>query len=461
MAMELDPVLLARLQFAFTISFHILFPALTIGLSGFLLLLEVLWLKTGDEAFHRLARFWMKIFALGFGMGVVSGVVLSYQLGTNFSGFARATGNVLGPLLAYEVLTAFFLEAGFLGIMLFGWDRVGRGLHLFATACVAVGTMISAFWILAANSWMQTPSGYALVNGTFFATDFWAVVFNPSFPYRFVHTILASYLTAAFVVIAVSAWWTLRGEHKAAARHGLAFGLGLAAILAPLQIYAGDLHGLNVREHQPLKVAAMEGLWETTRGAPLLLFALPDPKTESNRFEIGVPKLASLILTHDWDGEVIGLKSAPPENRPPVMQVFWSFRVMVGIGFAMLCLAWAGALFLLRRSLERQTWLLRLLVWAGPSGFVATLAGWYVAEIGRQPWVVYGILRTADAVSPVPAGSILTTLLLFIAAYTVLLGAFLYYGAKLVRHGPDVPEVASVPPGAGSNRPLAATPGNL
>ena len=403
----------------------------------------------------------MKIFALAFGMGVVSGVVLSYEIGTNFSGFARATGNVLGPLMAYEVLTAFFLEAGFLGIMLFGWDRVGRGLHLFATACVAVGTMISAFWILAANSWMQTPAGYSLVDGVFFATDFWAVVFNPSFPYRFAHMILASYLTAAFVVIAVSAWWVLRREHLVAARHGLVFGLGLAAILAPLQIFAGDQHGLNVRQHQPLKVAAMEGLWETTRGAPLLLFALPDQKAETNHYEIAVPNLASLILTHEWDGEVIGLKSVPPADRPPVLQVFWSFRVMVGIGFAMLCLAWAGVLFLLRRTLERQSWLLRLLVLAGPSGFVATLAGWYVAEMGRQPWVVYGLLRTADAVSPVPAGSILTTLLLFIATYSVLFAAFLYYGAKLVRQGPDVPEAAHVPPGNGGNRPLAATAENL
>ena len=452
--MDLDPVLLARIQFAFTISFHILFPTLTIGLSGFLLILEVLWLRTGREVYYRLCRFWAKIFALAFGMGVVSGVVLSYQFGTNWSVFSTVAGNVLGPLLAYEVLTAFFMEAGFLGIMLFGWERVGRGLHLLSTALVAIGTLISSFWILAANSWMHTPAGHRVENGIYYMDSFWGVVFNPSFPYRLAHMVLASFLTTAFVVAAVSAWYMLRGRFTAVARTGMAFGIAMAAILAPAQVFVGDLHGLNVLEHQPLKVAAMEGNWETGPNVPLLLFAWPDEKAEKNRFEIGIPNGASLILRHEAAGVVPGLKDAAPQDRPPVKPVFFGFRVMVGIGLAMIAIAWAASFFLWRRNLERQRWLLWLLLPMGASGFVATLAGWYVAEVGRQPWLIYGQFRTADGISPVVGEAVLTSLILFVIVYNLLLAAFLWFGARLVRRGPDS---SHAPPDLKDGlRPLAA-----
>ncbi len=452
--MELDPVLLARTQFGFAISFHILFPTLTIGLSGFILLLEALWLRTGREAYLRLAKFWTRLFALAFGMGVVSGVVLSYLLGANFSRFSAATANVLGPLLGYEVLTAFFLEAGFLGIMLFGWNRVGPRLHLFATAMVAVGTLISAFWILAANSWMQTPAGHTFDGARFYVADWWAVIFNPSFPYRLMHMSMAAYVTAAFVVAAVSAWHLLKGRDVESARLGLRFGIGLAAVLAPLQIFIGDLHGLNVQEHQPVKIAAMEGLWETRGAAPLLLFAVPDQKAETNHFEIGVPKLASIILKHDAEGVVKGLKEVPPQDRPFVFQVFWAFRIMVGIGLAMLALSWLGALAWWRGWLERSRLLLWTFVPMGGSGFLAVLAGWSVAETGRQPWIVYGLMRTADAVSPVAAGVVLSSLLAFVAVYAALFVAWLYYSAKVIRRGPDAGDTHE--PGEQGQRPMAA-----
>jgi cytochrome d ubiquinol oxidase subunit I len=451
--MDLDPVFLARAQFAFTIAFHILFPTLTIGLASYILVLEVLWLRTGRAVYLAMAKFWTRLFALAFGMGVVSGVVLSYQIGTNFSRFADATANVLGPLFGYEVLTAFFLEAGFLGIMLFGWDRVGRKLHLFATFMVALGTIISAFWILAANSWMQTPAGYRLVDGVFHVESWWAVIFNPSFPYRFFHMVLASFLTGAFVVAAVSAWQVLRGVERESARIGLRFGIAMAAVLAPLQIFVGDLHGLNAREYQPVKVAAMEGLWETTSRAPLLLFAIPDQDSEWNRYEIGIPGLASLILTHDIDGVVYGLKEVPRNERPYVFQVFWAFRIMVGIGFAMLGLAWLGLFAWWRGWLERARWLLVLFMPMGAAGFVAVLSGWSVAESGRQPWVVYGLMRTADAVSPVAAGAVLGSLVTFVLVYVTLFAAWLWYSAKVIRHGTGGHEPA---PAAQGQRPLAA-----
>jgi cytochrome d ubiquinol oxidase subunit I len=451
--MEFDPVFLARAQFAFTIAFHILFPSLTIGLGAFIFALEAIWLRTGRTVWREMAQFWTRIFALAFGMGVVTGVVLSYQIGTNFSRFADATANVLGPLFGYEVLTAFFLEAGFLGIMLFGWDRVGRRLHLFATGMVAFGTILSAFWILAANSWMQTPAGYHLEDGVFHVESWTAIIFNPSFPYRFFHMVVASFLTGAFVVAAVSAWQLLRGLDLDAARRGLKFGIALAAVLAPLQILIGDLHGLNVREHQPVKLAAMEGLWETTSRAPLLLFAWPDQDAEWNRYEIGIPALGSLILTHDPDGVVHGLKDVPRGDRPYVLQVFWAFRLMVGIGFAMLALAWLGAFAWWRGWLERRRWLLLLFVPMGGSGFLAILSGWSVAESGRQPWVVHGLMRTADAVSPVAAGAIAGSLTAFVLAYSVLLVAWLYYTAKVIARGTHPGHPA---PAAQGQRPLAA-----
>jgi cytochrome bd ubiquinol oxidase subunit I len=446
---QFDATLLARIQFGFTIGFHILFPTFTIGIAGFLLVVEALWLKTGDAAWRRIYGFWVRLFALAFGMGVVSGVVLSYQFGTNFSAFSKATGDIIGPLMGYEVLTAFFLEAGFLGIMLFGWDKVGPRLHLLATAMVAVGTVISAFWILAANSWMQTPAGFALVSGRFVPTDWWAIVFNPSFPYRFLHMTTAAFLTSAFAVAGVSAWQLLRGVAGDEARRALALGIVLAAILAPLQVFIGDQHGLNVKEHQPIKVAAMEGLWQTMRGAPLVLFALPDMAAEKNHFEIALPKLASLVLTHDLDGEVKGLTEVPPADRPNVPIVFFSFRVMVGIGFLMVAAAWIAAWRLWRRKLPATRWLPDWLLWLltvmSPSGFIAVLAGWLVAEVGRQPFVVYGLMRTVDAVSPVTAGEVATSLTLFVIVYVGLLGAFLWYVARLINRGIEAPREADQP----------------
>ncbi|MCW5771660.1 MAG: cytochrome ubiquinol oxidase subunit I, partial [Rhodospirillaceae bacterium] len=337
--MEFDAATLARIQFGFTIAFHILFPTLTIGLGMFLVFIEGLWLKTKNPAWFRLYRLWSKIFALGFGMGVVSGIVLSYQFGTNFSRFSAITGPVLGPLLSYEVLTAFFVEAGFIGVMLFGWKKVGPKLHFLATCLVALGTLNSAFWILVANSWMHTPQGAVLEAGRFVPVDWWAIIFNPSLPYRLAHMVLASLLTVSFVVAGTSAWYLLKSRHQELARRGLSLGLGAAALLAPLQIFAGDLHGLQVREYQPVKLAAMEGIWETQRGAPFTVFGIPDQKGERTRFAIEIPKAGSLILTHRLDGEVKGLKEAKPEDRPPVIWVFFSFRVMVGIGFFLLAVA--------------------------------------------------------------------------------------------------------------------------
>ena len=438
----LDPLLLSRIQFALTIGFHILFPTLTIGLSMYLVAMEALYLKTRQEAYLHQYQFWIKVFALAFGLGVVSGIVLAYQFGTNWSRFIQITGNVISPLMAYEVLTAFFLEAGFLGIMLFGWNRVSERVHFLATVLVSVGTMLSAFWILAANSWMQTPAGFTVdANGTYLPEDWFSVVFNPSFPYRFTHMITASLLTATFVVAGISAWYLLRRQYIDFARKALSMTLWGALIFAPLQLVLGDLHGLNTREYQPAKVAAMEGLWETTRGAPLLLFGLPDAETESNTLAVAIPGLASLILTHDWQGEVQGLKDFPLAERPPVAIVFWSFRIMVGIGLALIGMALWG-LWLRRkgRFWQNQTFL-RLLVLLSPTGFLATIAGWTVTEVGRQPYIVYGHLRTADALSPVTGGQVAGSLLAFILIYSVLLVAFIYYAIKHIRKGP--PTVAA------------------
>ncbi|MGB7289794.1 MAG: cytochrome ubiquinol oxidase subunit I [Candidatus Macondimonas sp.] len=436
--MPFDAVILARLQFALTISFHILFPTLTIGLALFLVILEALWLRTGQAVYITLYRFWVKIFALSFGMGVVSGVVLSYQFGTNFARFSEVAGNILGPLLGYEVLTAFFLEASFLGVMLFGMNRVSPRIHFLATCIVALGTMISAFWILAASSWMHTPAGYRLVDGIFHVESWPAVIFNPSFFYRFPHMLMASFLTTSLVVAGVSAWHLQRIQSAALARPAFAIATLALAILAPLQIVMGDLHGLQVQRHQPMKIAAMEGLWETTAGAPLLVFAWPDMAAERNHFEIAIPKLASLILQHDSEGTVLGLKEVAPADRPLVPLVFFSFRIMVGLGFWFLFLGVVGLLLRWRGTLFSNRPYALLCMASAPLGFVATLAGWIVTETGRQPWIVQGLMRTSEAVSAVPARAILTTLSLFVAVYGTLLLAYLYYLSKLIRQGPDV-----------------------
>ncbi len=454
---ELDPLLLSRIQFAFTISFHIIFPSFTIGLAAWLMVLEALWLKTGKPIYADISRQWTKIFAVSFGMGVVSGVVMSYEFGTNWSELSRLGGNVIGPLLSYEVLTAFFLEAGFLGIMLFGRNRVPKWVHFFATCMVAAGTAISAFWILSANSWMQTPQGYRIAeDGVLHVTDWWQVIFTPSFPYRFAHMVAAAYLTTAFVVSGIGAWYILRDRDMPHGRIMLGMGLSLIVWLAPLQLVIGDLHGLNAREYQPAKIAAVEAHWETRRDAPLVLFAWPDTKTESNLYEIAIPDLGSLILTHEWNGEVRGLKSFPPNDRPDPVIPFFSFRIMVGIGFIMIALGLTGAVLWLMGRLYTTRWFLRAMVLATPIGFIAVLAGWFVAEVGRQPWVVYGLLRTADAVSPVPGGSVFASIVLFVLVYGVVFGAGIFYMGQLVRRGPD--QTPPVPKGDAdlSHRPLAA-----
>jgi len=446
MPSDLDPVILARVQFGFTVAFHILFPTLTIGLAWFLVTVEALWLRTRDPVYRSVYRFWAKLFALAFGMGVVSGLVLSYQFGTNFSRFSEATGPVLGPLLSVEVLTAFFVEAGFIGVMLFGWQKVGDRLHFLATVLVGLGTLNSAFWVLAANSWMHTPAGVEWIDGRAIVTDWWAVIFNPSMPYRLAHMVMASFLTGAFVVAAVSAWHLVKGRHLAFARKGLSLGLLMAAVLAPAQLFVGDLHGLNTKEHQPMKVAAMEGLWQTEHGAPLLLFALPDQEAQENRLEVGIPNMASLILTHAWDGEVKGLNEVAREDQPPVATVFWSFRIMLALGFWMIALAAWGLWARWRGTLFTNHWLHRACIATGPAGFVATIAGWMVAEVGRQPFTVHGILRTENSVSPVVPEAVALTLTSFVIVYTGLLIAFLWYASRVVRQGPPAPEDESAGP---------------
>jgi cytochrome d ubiquinol oxidase subunit I len=445
--MELDALMLSRIQFAFTIAFHIIFPAFTIGLASWLAALEFNWLRTGDPLYRSLFLFWAKIFAVSFGLGVVSGIVMSFQLGTNWSRYAEYTGNVLGPLIQYEVITAFFLEAAFLGIMLFGWDRVGNRLHFFATCMVALGTLTSAFWILSANSWMQTPTGFRVENGVAVPDDWFKIVFNPSFPLRYAHMVMGCYLTTAFAVAGMSAWMILRAreeppEKVAGARRSMSMALWFAAICAPIQIVIGDLHGLGVLKYQPTKLAAIEGNWERQGNMPLRLFAIPDEQNETNHYEISIPKIGSYLLTHAYDGVVPGLKDVPRDQRPPIWPVFFSFRIMVGIGMLMLALGlwslylrWTGALY-------THVWFLRAAMLMTPSGFGAVLFGWFTAEIGRQPWVVYGQLRTANAVSPITAEAVTISLVSFIVAYAVVFGFGSYYLAKLLRKGPEPLEEA-------------------
>ncbi|GGD98480.1 cytochrome ubiquinol oxidase subunit I [Aureimonas endophytica] len=434
----LDALLLARAQFAFTISFHIVFPAFSIGLASFLAVLEALWLKTGRELYLNLFRYWTKIFAVAFAMGVVSGIVMSYQFGTNWSVFSDKAGPVIGPLMAYEVLSAFFLEAGFLGVMLFGLNKVGPRLHFLATLMVALGTFFSAFWILSVNSWMQTPQGHSVnAAGQFVPEDWWAIVFNPSFPYRLVHMLLAAYLTTALVVGAVGAWHLLRENGNKGARKMFGMALGMLAVVAPLQILAGDAHGLNTLEHQPAKVMAMEGHFRShPDGAPLILFGLPDPAAGEVRHAIEIPKLSSLILKHDPNAPLAGLETVPRENWPPVPVVFWSFRVMVGLGMLMLGLGLFGLVARWRGTLYTSKALHRFALAMGPAGFVAVLAGWVTTEVGRQPFTVYGLLRTADSASPLAAPAVAASLLAFVLVYFAVFGAGVLYILKLMGHAP-------------------------
>ncbi|MEL6233060.1 MAG: cytochrome ubiquinol oxidase subunit I [Pseudomonadota bacterium] len=426
----MDTLLLSRIQFGANISFHILFPTITIALGWVLLFFKLRYNATGDERWMAAYRFWVKVFALSFGLGVVSGVTMSFQFGTNWPGFMEKVGNVAGPLLAYEVLTAFFLEAAFLGIMLFGASRVPGWVHTLATLFVAVGTSLSAFWILVLNSWMHTPAGYELRDGIVHATDWWAIIFNPSMPYRLTHMLLASGLTVAFLIAGVSAFRRLIGDRSPGVRLTLKTGIWLAAALIPLQIFMGDLHGLNTLEHQPQKVAAMEGNWETRAGVPLVLFALPDEAARENRFEIAIPNGASLILTHDANGVVPGLNDFVVDGEvlhPPVAPVFWSFRIMVATGMAMLAVSWAVGFLIWRRGVDRlNPWVLRGLVAMSFAGWIATLAGWYTTEIGRQPWLVQGVVTTAEAVADVPAPMVLGTLIAYLAVYLAL--TILYIG---------------------------------
>jgi cytochrome d ubiquinol oxidase subunit I len=433
--MDLDPVLLARIQFAFTVTFHIIFPSFTIGLAAYIATLMVLWLKTGAERYHRLARFWTKIFAVSFAMGVVSGIVLSYEFGTNWSRFSLTVGNVIGPLIGYEVIAAFFLEATFLGVLLFGWGRVPPWLQTMAAFFVAVGTTMSAFWILAANSWMQTPAGFEMRNGIAYPLDWVAVIFNPSFPYRLAHMVTAAYLTTAFVVLAVGARYLVAKRHVEEGRTMVRMAIGLIAVLAPMQLFIGDQHGLNTLEHQPIKIAAMEAHWDGSKPGALVLFAWPDEKAETNRYEISIPKGASLVLKHDPDALFTGLKSVPPADRPPVPSVFFAFRIMVGIGLLMIATGWLGLLLWWRGRVFESQWYLRPVAQSWWLGFVAVIAGWTVTESGRQPWLVSGILRTLDAASPVSAASIAITLVLFVLVYSIVFSMGIYYINRLIARG--------------------------
>lgn len=450
----MNTLLLSRLQFSFTMGYHILWPAFTIGLAWFIVFLGIAWFRTHNPVYRDLQRFWIRIFALAFAMGVVTGVVISYQLGLNWSGYARATADVLGPLFVLEVLTAFFLEAGFIGIMLFGRERVGETMHFVATLTVATGTLISACWIISANSWMQTPTAFTtLPDGRLIATSFWGVVFNPSMPYRLAHMLMASFVTGSFVVIGVSSFWLLRGRlaDQPAGRAALSISMWLAAILVPAQIVIGDQHGLNTRQYQPMKIAAMEGRWETARRVPLNLITWPDEEAETNRYAVEIPLLGSLILTHDPNGEVKGLKEVAPADRPPVLPVFLAFRIMVGCGMAMLALAFCGLALRFRRRLYDTRWFLYVCMASVPLGFIATLAGWTVTEVGRQPWVVYGQMRTADAVSPIASGAVAGSLAVALLLYNMLLLGFFWYGGRMVVKG-----LAAPPPTPPIGRPIGA-----
>jgi cytochrome d ubiquinol oxidase subunit I len=455
-----DTAMLSRIQFAFTVSYHIIFPTITIGLSLYLAYMEGMWLRTQNLVYLQQVKFWMKPFAITFGMGVVSGVVLSYEFGTNFSKFSEVVGPVLAPLLAYEVLTAFFLEAGFLGIMLFGWNKVSPKMHFAATCTVALGTVCSTFWILAANSWMHTPAGYEIINGQFQVTSWLEVIFNPSFPYRLAHMLLATFLSASLLFAGVNAYYLLKGLHQEFAKIGFSAAMLAILILAPLQVMVGDFHGLNVAHHQPVKLAAMEGIWQTEKGAALRLFAIPDQHEERNYFEISIPKAASLLITHELEGEILGLDQVEPKDRPQVSVVFFAFRIMLGLGGLMLLLGLLGAIARYKKRLFDYKPLLWLSVVMIPAGVIATLAGWYVVEVGRQPWLVQGLVRTEDVISPLPPEVVAFTLGLFVLVYSTLFITYLYFMRKLILKGPpslDDVEASLLNPDAISDEDLPAT----
>lgn len=454
---------LARFQFAFTVAFHIIFPAITIGLASFLAVLEGAWLKTGDIVYRQLYDFWVKIFAINFGMGVVSGLVMAYQFGTNWSGFSYFAGGITGPLLVYEVLTAFFLEAGFLGVMLFGWEKVGRGLHFFSTCMVALGTLLSTFWILASNSWMHTPQGFEIIDGRAIPVDWLAVVFNPSFPYRLAHMAIAAYLSTAFFVGASAAWHMLRGNKSPGIRKMLSLAAWMALVVAPIQAIVGDVHGLNTLEHQPAKIAAIEGHWENEgdEASPLILFGIPDMENEETKYSIKIPYLGSIILTHSLDQQIPALKSFPKEDRPNSTVIFWTFRLMVAIGLLMILAGIWGLRLRIRGELYDCRRYHKFILAMGPSGLIAVLAGWVTTEMGRQPWVVYGYLRTADSASPLSAAELQLSLTLFVIVYFTLFGAGIAYMLKLVSKGPLSTAGRGIEGGAGRMRtparPLSAS----
>ena len=455
-------LLLARIQFAFTVSFHFIFPSFSIGLASYLAVLEGLWLKTGKALYLDLFRYWLKIFAIVFAMGVVSGIVMSYQFGTNWSVFSDKTGGVLGPLMAYEVLTAFFLEAGFLGVMLFGMNKVGKGLHFAATLMVAIGTLISAFWILSANSWMHTPTGHVLTaDGRFEPGPDWlAIIFNPSFPYRLTHTVIASYLTTAFVVGAVGAWHLLKDSANPQARKMFSMAMWMAALVAPVQIFVGDQHGLNTYKHQPAKVMALEGHYEShADGAPLYIFGIPNDREQRLDYAVGIPKVGSLLLEHRWDAPMAGLDTIPDEDQPPAAIIFWSFRIMVGIGLLMLGLGLWSLWARYRRRLYESRALHRSALAMGPSGFVAVIAGWITTEVGRQPFTVYGLLRTADSVSPLAAPAVATSLLAFVIVYFAVFGVGTWYILRLMSQRPHVAEAQPEQSETAPIRTAGITPG--
>ena len=437
--LNIEALDLARIQFAFTVSFHIIFPAITIGLASFLAVLEGLWLKTNNAVYKDLYHFWSKIFAVNFGMGVVSGLVMAYEFGTNWSRFSDFAGSITGPLLTYEVLTAFFLEAGFLGVMLFGWNRVGRGLHFFSTVMVAIGTLISTFWILASNSWMQTPQGFSIVDGRVVPLDWFAIVFNPSFPFRLAHMAIAAFVATAFFVGSSAAWHLLRKNDTPAVRKMLSMALWMALIVAPIQAVVGDAHGLNTLEHQPAKIAAIEGHWENVgNGAtPLVLFGIPDMEAEKTRYAIEVPYLGSLILTHSLDKQIPALKSFPKQDRPNSSIIFFSFRIMAGLGMLMILTGILGLALRRNGALYRNRLFLRLVLFMGPTGLIAMLAGWITTEVGRQPWVVYGLMRTADAASNHSVTQLSISLALFVLIYFSVFAVGIGYMMKLVRKGPQ------------------------
>jgi cytochrome d ubiquinol oxidase subunit I len=460
-----DALLLARIQFAFTVSFHIVFPALTIGLASYLAVLEGLWLRTGRAVYMDLYHFWLKVFAVAFGMGVVSGLVMAYQFGTNWSEFSRFAGGVTGPLLAYEVLTAFFLEAGFLGVMLFGLSRVGPGLHFLSTGAVAIGTLISATWILASNSWMHTPQGHEIIDGRVVPVDWIAVIFNPSFPYRLAHMVTAAYLATALMVGGSAAWHLLRGRDTEPVRVMLSMALWMLLATAPLQALIGDAHGLNTLEYQPAKLAAIEGHWENHpgEGVPLILFGWPDMQAETTRFKIEIPRAGSLLLTHSWEGQIPALKDFAPEDRPNSTIVFWTFRVMVGLGFLMIALALWGLALRRGQRLYRSRPFLRFALLMAPSGLVAMLAGWFTTEIGRQPWIIQGLMRTAEGVSAHSATQLGISLLLFVLVYFAVFGAGTAYMLRLIGKGPVIEEAGQPMVGGPGRprhpgRPLSAAP---